>query len=138
PSHLRPARGGTPRLGPVLGRGASSVGGAAAGELTARRYNPVMQTVHVRVTDAATNRPTAVRLSVTGPDGTYYAPFGNLAEFATGRGEEVGGNLLLGRDRFAYIDGGCEIRLPARVPLAVVIEQGPDYSPVRPEATLAQ
>src|SRR5205823_4423930 len=63
---------------------------------------------------------------------------GNLTEFATGRGEEVGGNLRLGRDRFAYIDGGCEVRLPANVPLNVVIEKGPEYTPVRREVTLGE
>src|SRR5687767_12303982 len=33
-----------------------------------------LQTVHLRVNDAATGRPTPVRLRVTNAAGTYYAP----------------------------------------------------------------
>jgi hypothetical protein len=86
-----------------------------------------LQTVHVRVNDAATGQPTPVRIQFIGPpDVTYYAPFGRLAEFATGRGEDVGGNLQKGADgkpyhRYAYIDGTCEIRLPTgRITVAAV------------------
>jgi hypothetical protein len=95
-----------------------------------------MLTVHLRVNDEATGRPTPVRLGVTGPDGTYYAPFGRVAEFAAGKNEDVGGNLRLGRDRFAYIDGACEIRLPAGVPLRVRAAKGPEYEPLDREVTL--
>jgi hypothetical protein len=95
-----------------------------------------MLTVHIRVTDEATGRPTPVRLRLTGPDGTYYAPFGRVAEFAGGKNEDVGGNLRLGRDRFAYIDGACEIRLPAGVPLRVRAAKGPEYEPLDREVTL--
>ena len=48
-----------------------------------------MLTVHIRVNDEATGRPTPVRLGVTGPDGTYYAPFGRVAEFAAERMDTV-------------------------------------------------
>ena len=41
-----------------------------------------LQTVHVRVNDAGTGQPTPCRVRFTGPDGTYYAPFGRLTEFA--------------------------------------------------------
>ncbi len=89
-----------------------------------------MLTVHLRVNDAATGQPTPVRLRVSGPDGTYFAPFGHAAEFAWGRNEDVGGNLLVGPDRFAYIDGSCEIQLPAGVPLRVQATKGPEYEPL--------
>ena len=52
-----------------------------------------MLTVHLRINDAATGKPTPVRLRVSGPDGTYFAPLGHAAEFACGRNEDVGGNL---------------------------------------------
>jgi hypothetical protein len=93
-------------------------------------------TVHVRVNDAATGQPTPVRIRFTGPDGEYLAPFGRLVDFATQRGEDVGGNLHLRNGRYAYIDGSCEIRLPAG-PVRVVISKGPEYTPLCQELTLA-
>src|SRR5947209_17268875 len=89
-----------------------------------------LQTVHLRVNDAATGQPTPVRLRVTGPDGTYYPPFGHSADFAIGRGEDVGGNVMVGTERWAFIDGTCEIALP---PGAITVEarKGPEYRPLR-------
>lgn len=88
-----------------------------------------LHTVHVRVNDAATGQPTPVRIRFTGPDGKYYAPFGRPAEFATETGLDVGGNVRIGADSYAYIDGTCEIRLPAG-PLAVAVSKGPEYQPL--------
>src|SRR5437764_159900 len=95
-----------------------------------------MLTVHVRISDAATNRPTPVRFSLRDERGTYYAPFGRLTHFAEQPGSDVGGHLRLGTERFAYIDGACEVRLPAG---NVVVEatKGPEYSPLRRHLTLA-
>jgi len=94
-----------------------------------------MHTVHVRVNDAATGKPTPCRIRFTDAEGRYYAPFGRLTEFATGRNQEVGGNVLLGMKPHAYIDGTCEIRLPAGV-LHVEIHKGPEYTPLRQQVTL--
>jgi hypothetical protein len=94
------------------------------------------QTVHVRVNDAATGQPTPCRVRFTGADGTYYAPLGRLSDFATGRNQDVGGNVLLGTKQFAYIDGVCEIPLPAGR-IAVEIVKGFEYQPVRQETNLA-
>src|SRR5213592_3138257 len=93
-----------------------------------------MLTVHVRINDAA-GKPTAVRARLLA-GGTYRAPLGRLADFATGPGEDVGGNVLLGSERFAYLDGPCEVRLP---PGAVIIEahKGPEFAPLRREVMLA-
>jgi hypothetical protein len=93
-----------------------------------------MLTVHVRINDAA-GKPTPVRARLLGPGDAYHAPLGRLADFATGAGEDVGGNLLLGSERFAYIDGTCEVRLPPG-PLLVEAHQGPEVSPLRREVTL--
>lgn len=88
--------------------------------------------VHVRINDAATGQPTAVRLRLTGPTGEYLNPFGRLADFATDPGKDVGGNLLLQGRRYTYIDGACEVRLPAGNVL-VEASKGPEYrSLVRP------
>ncbi|HLJ94236.1 MAG TPA: CehA/McbA family metallohydrolase [Gemmataceae bacterium] len=91
--------------------------------------------VHVRVNDAATGQPTPVRIRFTNPAGEYFAPLGRLEKFATGPNEDVGGNLLLGSRRYAYIDGTCEIRLPPG-PILVEIHKGPEYQPRVLQATL--
>jgi hypothetical protein len=88
-----------------------------------------LHTVHVRVNDAASGQPTPCRIRFTDGEGSYYAPFGRLTEFAKGIAQDVGGNLLLGQEQFAYIDGTCEIRLPAG-PISVRISKGPEYTPI--------
>jgi hypothetical protein len=97
-----------------------------------------LHTVHVRVNDAATGQPTPCRIRFTDAAGTYYAPLGRLTKFATGPNEDVGGNLLLYPEKiaYAYIDGTCEIRLPAGT-LTVEIHKGPEYRPLRQEFHLA-
>lgn len=87
-------------------------------------------TVHVRVNDAATRLPTPVRIRFLTSAGQYLAPFGRVTHPATGDNEDVGGNLVLGADRFAYIDGTCEIRLPTE-PVTVEVLKGFEYAPVR-------
>jgi hypothetical protein len=94
-----------------------------------------MHTVHVRVNDAATGRPTPCRVRFTDAEGRYYAPFGRLTEFATGRNQEVGGDVLIGAKPHAYIDGACEVRLPAGQ-VHVEIHKGPEYAPQRLEVPL--
>ncbi len=95
-----------------------------------------MLAVHLRVNDAATNKPTPVRLAITGPNGEAYAPLGRLAEFACGVGEDVGGHVRIGRESFSYIDGSCEVRLPAGVPLRVRASKGIQYRPLDQTITL--
>jgi len=87
-----------------------------------------LHTVHVRVTDATTGQPTPVRLRLTDAEGHYYPPLGRLAKFATGRGQDVGGNLLLGGKEYATIDGACEVPLPAG-PIRAELWKGPEYWP---------
>lgn len=94
-----------------------------------------MLTVHLRVNDAATGKPTPARVRILDAAGAYRAPFGRPPEFATAPGEDVGGNLLLGPERFAYIDGACEVRLPPG-PVMVEVSKGPEFSPLRREVTL--
>ncbi len=94
-----------------------------------------MLTVHVRVNDAATSRPTPVRIRFLDSAGVCRMPFGRLAEFATGAGEDVGGQVRLDGDSFAYIDGSCEVRLPAG-PVRVEVHKGPEYVPLSREVVL--
>jgi hypothetical protein len=95
-----------------------------------------LHTVHLRVNDAATGQPTPVRLRLTDAAGNYYPPLGRLAQFATGRGQDVGGNLLLGAKQYAYIDGACEVPLPAG-PIRAELWKGPEYRPQIVETQLA-
>ncbi len=95
-----------------------------------------MLAVHFRVNDAASNQPTQVRLAIAGPNGESYAPLGRLAEFACGVGEDVGGHLRHGRENSCYIDGSCEVRLPAGVPLRIRVSKGIDYRPIDETITL--
>jgi hypothetical protein len=96
--------------------------------------NTARRVIHVRINDAETGQPTPARVQFKTSDGEYLQPLGRLADFATGEGEDVGGNLLLGEDRYAYVEGSFEILLPS-VPVSVSITKGPEYKPV---ATTAQ
>lgn len=95
-----------------------------------------MLTVHLRINDAATRQPVPVRVRVSGPDGVQYAPLGRAPEFAFGRNEDVGGQLKVGRERWFYTDGACEIPLPAGVPLRVQAAKGPEWAPLDETVTL--
>jgi hypothetical protein len=102
-----------------------------------------MHTVHVRVNDAATGKPTPCRIRFTDAEGRYYAPFGRLTDFATvgswevGGNVQAGGNLLTESKRYAYIDGACEIPLPAGR-ITVEIHKGLEYNAIREEIQLAR
>lgn len=95
-----------------------------------------MLTVHLRINDAASGKPTAARLRITGANGAAYFPFGSHHEFPLGRNEDVGGRVLVGREAWVYVDGACEIRLPSGVPLRVRIEKGPEFTPIDESVTL--
>jgi len=89
-----------------------------------------MLNVHLRITDAATGRPTPVRVRVSAADGTPFPPLGRADAFPAGRNEDVGGHLWVGREKWWYIDGTCEVPLPAGVPLRVQIAKGPEWTPL--------
>jgi hypothetical protein len=94
-----------------------------------------MLTVHVRITDAATGKQTPARVRFLDGSGQLHVPFGRLVDFATRADVDVGGHLLNGTSRYCYVDGACEVRLPAgRV--TVEVHKGPEYSPLRREVTL--
>lgn len=92
--------------------------------------------VSVRVTDAGTGQPTPVRVRFTAADGRYLPPLGRLGQLSSKAKDlfnlaEAEGNVLLAQDRIAtYIDGACEVPLPAG-PIHVEISKGPEYLPLR-------
>lgn len=95
-----------------------------------------MLNIHIRINDAATRKPTPVRVRVSDAAGNGYAPLGRLPVFAVGKGEDVGGQLRLGRDNWYHIDGGCEVPLPAGIPLRIQATKGPEYVPLDETVTL--
>jgi hypothetical protein len=95
-----------------------------------------MLTVHVRVTDSSTGKPAPVRARFGGPRDETYVPFGRVADFPIAAGEDVGGHVSLGGRKYVYFDGGCEVRLPAGVPVTVELSKGPEYSPLFRETNL--
>ena len=95
-----------------------------------------MLTVHLRVSDAATGHATPVRLRIEGPAGETLPPLGRLADFAPGPDEDVGGHLLHDKQAWCFIDGTCEVRLPAGVPVRVRATKGPEFVPLDETVTL--
>src|SRR5262249_36007588 len=49
---------------------------------------------------------------------------------------DVGGNILIGSEPHAYIDGTCEINLPSG-PISVLISKGPEYRPLQKDLVLS-
>jgi hypothetical protein len=94
-----------------------------------------LHVVHVRVVDAATNRPTPVRVRFQDRSGRRYVPLGHVAKFPIGDCEDVGLQVRLGDHEYSYIDGSCEILLPAD-PVEVEIVKGLEYVPIEREVTL--
>jgi hypothetical protein len=94
-----------------------------------------LHVVHVRVVDAATGHPTAVRICFQNKNGRRFAPLGRLANFPIGPNQDVGLHLQLGERVFTYVDGSCEISLPA-TPFDLEIIKGPAYVPLRQTVTL--
>jgi hypothetical protein len=96
-----------------------------------------MFTVHVRVTDRSTGKPTAVRLRIIDGQGNYHPPLGRQARFRTGPGEDVGGQVIVYGRKFAYVDGSCEVPLPPGR-ICVEVTKGIEYRPLRQELDLAE
>lgn len=90
-----------------------------------------LQVVHLRVNDAATQEPTPVRLRLTDAAGRYCSPLGRLpsAEAILKADSFHGGNVVLDGEAWAYIDGACEILLPAG-PIRVQISKGPRHAAI--------
>ncbi|HVS34431.1 MAG TPA: CehA/McbA family metallohydrolase [Gemmataceae bacterium] len=93
-----------------------------------------MHTVHVRVNDAATGKPTPCRVRFTDAEGRYYAPLGRMKTFPLDPVE--GGSVWDEDGAYAYIDGACEIQLPAGE-IRVWASKGFEYRPIDEKVQLA-
>lgn len=96
-----------------------------------------LQTVHVRINDAATGKPTPCRVRFTDGQGRYYAPLGRLTSCARGVNVDVGGNLLVGAQEYAYVNGAFEIALPPGV-IHIEATKGPEFTPLRQRIDLVE
>lgn len=73
---------------------------------------------------------TPARVRFVAADGRYLPPVGHRDEINPGLFEDMGTDLILGRDTYAYVPGAFEVRLPpGRVTVEVV--KGFDHRPVR-------
>ncbi len=95
-----------------------------------------MLAVHVHMLEAATRRPTPVRLRIFDAKGNHFAPLGASVDFPCGRGEDVGGRVRIHGEKWFIIDGRCEVKLPAGEPLTIEASKGFEYTPLKHEVVL--
>jgi hypothetical protein len=86
--------------------------------------------LHGRVLDAATRRPTPVRLAFRSREGRYIPPYGHRAEVNTGWFQDYGADVAVGDAAFAYVDGTFQVELPVGE-VYVEVGKGFEYAPVR-------
>lgn len=89
--------------------------------------------VHVTVLDDATGRPVPCRVHFRSPAGVPYQPHGHHNHVASNLGTwhyDVGGDVRLGQQTYAYIDGTCQGWLP-RGEVLVDVARGFEYEPLR-------
>jgi hypothetical protein len=86
--------------------------------------------VHGRVADAATHRPTAVRLAFRSKEGRYIPPYGHRTEVNASWFEDYGGDLMVGGVPYAYVDGTFQVELPVG-DVYVEVSKGYEYQPFR-------
>jgi len=86
--------------------------------------------LHGRVTDAASGRPTPVRLAFRSREGRYIPPYGHRTEINAGWFQDYGADVKLMDSSFAYVDGTFQVELPVG---EVFLEytKGLEYNPVR-------
>lgn len=86
--------------------------------------------LHGQVVDAATRRPTPVRLAFRSRDGRYIPPYGHRSEVNTGWFQDYGADVAVGDAQFAYVDGTFQVELPVGE-VYVEASKGFEYAPVR-------
>ncbi len=99
-------------------------GGASVEPLPARDIR-----VRVELVDAAIGEPVPARVRFVAADGRYLPPLGHRDEVNPGLYEDLGADVLLGHDVYAYVPGVFDIDLPpGRVEVEIV--HGFDYRPL--------
>ena len=117
---------------------ASHLGGRSAspdGGLAIQPLAPPDVRVQVTVTDGPTREATPARVRFLAADGRYLPPLGHRDEVNPGIFEDMGTDLILGRDIFAYVPGTFEIDLPVGA-VQVEVIKGFEHRPVRTTLTV--
>ena len=92
--------------------------------------------VHGEVADAATGKPTPVRIAFRSKEGRYIPPYGHRTEINDGWFQDYGADVKLMDTSFAYVDGTFQVELPTG-DVFVEITKGFEYEPVRRKLTIA-
>jgi hypothetical protein len=69
--------------------------------------------IHFKVLDQASGQAIASRVSIHDAAGGYWPPQGHQYEIPTGWREDVGGDVKIGADIFAYVEPEFDVALPA-------------------------
>ena len=82
--------------------------------------------VEFAVRDVGSLGPVACRVNIVDREGEYWPPLGHMKHFPTGHNEDVGGDVLIGGSRFAYVESSFVAPLPAGAYTARFV-RGPEY-----------
>ncbi len=88
------------------------------------------QRVEVTVVDAASGRAIPARVSFRARDGRYLPPLGHRDEVNPGLNEDLGADVVIGDDTYAYVPGRFPILLP-RGAVDVEVVHGFGHRPLR-------
>ena len=120
-------------LGQVTWADLEHHGHAAADKVRLELIDPGRNWVHVTVLDDATGQPVPCRVHFRSPEGIPYQPHGHHHHVNQNLGSwhyDVGGDVRLGQQTYAYIDGTCQGWLP-RGDVVVDVARGFEYAPLR-------
>ena len=113
-----------------LSIGQAAEGASVDGGARLEVVHPGRTWVHVKVKDADTGKPIAVRVHFSGPNGEYYAPHGHHTVVNDNWFEDYGADAKLGQMSFAYVQGSFQTNLPVGE-VYVEVAKGFEYKPLR-------
>jgi hypothetical protein len=120
-------------LGKVTWSEVERDGQAAADKVRVELVDPGRNWVHVTILDDATGQQVPCRVHFRSPEGIPYQPHGHHHHVNQNLGSwhyDVGGDVRLGQQTYAYIDGKCQGWLP-RGDVVVDVARGFEYAPLR-------
>jgi hypothetical protein len=133
PSATVVVRQGADELGHVRWGDVERDGQAAGDRVRVELVDPGRNWVHVKVLDDATGQPVPCRVHFCSPEGIPYQPYGHhhhVAQNLNSWHYDVGGDVRLGQQTYAYVDGTCQGWLP-RGDVDVEVARGFEYEPLR-------
>lgn len=133
PSATVVVRQGAEELGNVRWGDVERYGQAAGDRVRVELVDPGRNWVHVKVLDDATGHPVPCRVHFRSPEGIPYQPHGHhhhVTQNLNSWHYDVGGDVRLGQQTYAYVDGTCQGWLP-RGDVDVEVARGFEYEPLR-------